>query len=160
MTVCGLNILHIHRPSEVKPKRSKVESVLIFGSWPVHINQIFTARIRRMGEGNIFTLCVNPHFDLEGGGGVPHPRSGLGGWYQIPGLDRGGTPSQVWPGGVPHPRSGLWGVPLSRTGWGTPPSGLDGVTLSARTGYPPKDWTGYPPLGQDWMGYPPLDRAA
>ena len=29
---------------------------------------IITARIRKMGEGNIFTLCVSPHLDPEGGG--------------------------------------------------------------------------------------------
>ena len=82
---------------------------------------IITARIRRMGEGNIFTLCVSPHLD-QGGGALRHPRSGWVG-YPIPGLGGGtpsqvwmegtpsqvwvgGTPSQVWVGGVLHPRSG------------------------------------------------------
>ena len=51
-----------------------------------------TARIRRMGEGTVFSLFVSPHL---GGGGVP--QSGLAGG--------GRTPSQVR-GGVPHPRSG------------------------------------------------------
>ena len=60
---------------------------------------IFTARIRRIGEGNIFSL-----FTL-GGWGVPHlssevggyPISGPGGGVPRPGLDvwEGGTPSQV-----------------------------------------------------------------
>ena len=68
---------------------------------------------------------------LDGGGGVPHPRSGW--WYPIPGLDGGGvphprsgwwggTPSQVWMvGGYPPARSEWWGVPPTMTGWGTPP---------------------------------------
>ena len=59
----------------------------------------------------------------------------------VPGLGRGGTPSQVWPeggypipglargypipglaGGVPHPRSGWGGTPSQVGGgtWGTP----------------------------------------
>ena len=75
---------------------------------------IITARILRMGEGNIFSL-----FTLAGGGGgVPHP--GLDGW--------GGTPSQVWGRGVPHLSSGggwyliqLWMV------GGYPISGLRGT---------------------------------
>ena len=53
-----------------------------------------TARIRRMAEGNIFTLCVSPHLDWGG--------------YPIPGLDGEG---------VPHPRSSP-----SRPGMGYPPS--------------------------------------
>ena len=103
---------------------------------------VITTRIRRMGEGTVFSLFVSPH--LDGGypipdldQGVPHPRSRQGGYpvqliggyphparltggYPIQGLDRG-TPSQVWMKGV---------CPLARTGWGTPP-------------------------GQHWMGVPP-----
>ena len=45
---------------------------------------IFTARIRRMGEGTVFSLFVSSHL---GGGGVTPVRSK--GW---------GTPSQVWLG--------------------------------------------------------------
>ena len=108
-----------------------------------------TARIRRMGEGNIFTLCVSPH--LDGGGGVPHPRSAWGGvshprsgWgYPIPGLDGGGYPP--WPG--------LDGITPS------PQPGLDGVVSHPRSGrgdtHPRSGWWRYP---QDWMGYPPLAR--
>ena len=40
---------------------------------------IFTARIRRMGEGTVFSLFVSPHLDGEGGGWVSHPRSRWGG---------------------------------------------------------------------------------
>ena len=73
------------------------------------IQKVITARIRRMGEGNIFTLCVNPHLDGGGGGvphpanrGVPHPADGGGilSW-------QGGMTSQVWRG---YPIQGLdWG---------------------------------------------------
>ena len=50
----------------------------------------FTAHIRRMREGNSFTLCVSPHLDrggyyLQAGGGYPLPRSR---W--------GVLPCQVW----------------------------------------------------------------
>ena len=81
---------------------------------------------------------------LDGGGGVPHPRSG---WWgcTIPGLDGGGYPIPGLDGGegVPPPKSGLdggylgyppgpgldnggtWGTPLpwldGDLGWGTPP---------------------------------------
>ena len=90
-----------------------------------HLPHMFTARIRRMGEGTVFSLFVSSHLDW--GGGVPRP-----------GLDGGeGVP---WPGldgeeGVPRP--GLDG------GGGVPQPGLDagGGTL------------GYF-LGQVWMGYP------
>ena len=61
---------------------------------------MITARIRRMGEGNIFSLSTLV------GRGVSHPKS-VGG---------GGTPSQVWVEG--YPISGLGG------GWGYPIPGL------------------------------------
>ena len=57
---------------------------------------IFILHIRRMTEGNIFTL-----FTLAGGGGVPHPANGGG--YPISGLDKGVPLSQVWMGGYPIP---------------------------------------------------------
>ena len=101
----------------------------------VTTHNLVTARIRKMREGNSFSL-----FTLVGRGvprprsgwgvphprsrrgllhprsrwAVPHPRSGQGkypilltGGYPIPGPD-GGTPSQIWMGVVPHPRSGWW----------------------------------------------------
>ena len=73
---------------------------------------IFTARIRRMGEGNIFSL-----FTLVGGGEVPHLRSEVGGG--VPHLR-----SEV--GGVPHLRSEVGGYPISGLGRGYPISGLGG----------------------------------
>ena len=57
------------------------------------LDSIITARIRRIGEGTVFSLFVSPHL----GGGIP--QSG-----------QGGTPSQVCLG-VPHPRSGRGGTP-------------------------------------------------
>ena len=103
---------------------------------------LFSARIRRMGEGTVFSLFVSSHLDgggrgypipgldrgglphpRSGPGGVPHPRSGLG-EYLIPGLDWGGvTPSQVWTGGVPHTPSQVGGYPR----YPPPQPGLDGV---------------------------------
>ena len=140
---------------------------------------IVTARIRRMGEGTIFTLCVSPHLDW---GGVPQPRSGLGkvphprsGWgVPIPGLDRGSMssqvcmgdtsisgldPSQVWTGGAP---SQVWmGVPHPRSGQGM---GVPHPRSALNLGYPPgQDWMGYPPPGPGLDGVPPpkpSDRAA
>ena len=77
-----------------------------------HFISVIIARIRRMGEGNIFSL-----FTLAGrGGGGMYPISGIsrGGGYPVPGLG-GGIPSQVWVGG--YPISGLGrGVPHLRSG--------------------------------------------
>ena len=102
----------------------------------VLFTSIFTASIWRIGEGNIFNLCVSPHLDRgwwypipgpNGGGGVPHPRSGQYPWYG----QTADTPSQIWMvggGSVPRgldwvpPHQGLDGVPPpQRTGWSTPP---------------------------------------
>ena len=65
----------------------------------MYLVNVITARIRRMGEGNIFSLST-----LAGMGGTPSQV-----WV-------GGTPSQVWVGGYP---SQVW------TG-GYPIPGLDG----------------------------------
>ena len=128
--------------------------------------QIITACIRRMREGNIFSL-----FTL-----APHLRSGRGGGVPIPGPDRGGetpsqvqtgegTPSQVWMGGypfwegctpskirggylrVPHPDLG-WGVP-----WGIPHPRLDGVPPRPRLDRVPP----HPRLDG---GVPPVSKAS
>ena len=80
---------------------------------------LITARIRRMGEGNIFTLCVSPHLDWGRGGGLPHTRSGWGG---------GGTPSQVCTGGGGYPIPCLMGGPPWQDWMGYPLS---------------QDWMGY-----------------
>ena len=90
---------------------------------------IFTARIRKMTEGNIFSLFTlageggTPH-PADWGGVYPHPRSG---WW-VPHPADGGDrvpPSQVRMGGYPHPgpRSG-WGggsFPIPGQDGGTPP---------------------------------------
>ena len=118
--------------------------------------------IRRMGEGNIFSL-----FTL--GGGVPRPGLDVG---------EGGTPSQVWGRGVPRP--GLddgGGTPYP--GIGYPPGHGIGYSPGPRMGYPlwPPDlgWGTPPDLGrgtppcpdmgqgtppQTWDGVPPPDRSA
>ena len=108
---------------------------------------LFTARIRRMTGGYIFSLST-----LLGGG---YPISGLGGGYPIPGLGRG-VPHLRSGWGVPHPRSGWWGVPgvppdqvwMVGGTWGTPSNqvwmmGVPGVPPT-RSGW----WGGY-------RGYPP-----
>ena len=98
-----------------------------------------------MREGHIFSLST-----LAGGGGG----------YPVPGLGRGGSPSQVWVGeypissrGVPHPRYGWWGgVP------GEPPDqvwmvgrGIQGTHLT-RSGW----WGGggYRPTRSGWWRVP------
>ena len=67
---------------------------------------VITARIRRMGEGTVFSLFVSSLLD---GGGVPHL------------ADEGDYPSFLMGegGGVPSSSPMVEGVPLS---------GLDGVT--------------------------------
>ena len=68
--------------------------------------------------------------------GVPHPKSGLGG-YPIPGLV----------GGVPHLRSqGYPGYPPDQVWMGSPWT-WDGV--------PPKTWDWVPPWTWDWVPIPP-----
>ena len=82
-------------------------------------NEVITARIRRMREGNIFTLCVSPHLDGGGGGGTPSlsiPVWGGGGYLIKPWM--GGTPIQPWTGGTPTLDRG--GTPAHVWG-GTPP---------------------------------------
>ena len=124
---------------------------------------VVTARIRRMGENNIFT-GVCPFI-----GGYPgprcFPRSFRGGgvpqsqvlsqvsWSQV--LSRGGTP--VLAGGYPStgiPWPGQDGVhPPIWSGWGTPWPGQDGTAppSQVRIGDPP-------PL--PGLGYPVQDRTA
>ena len=117
---------------------------------------IFTARIRRMREGNIFSLIT-----LAGRGGgvpyprsrweVPHPRSGRGGGYPI-----------LLTRGVSHLRSGQGGYPIpGLDGGGIPFCWQGGTTSKIRMGVP---WV--PPSAewgtpiQDWMGYPPPPQSA
>ena len=75
-----------------------------------------------MGEGNIFSL-----FTLAERG-VPHSRSGCGG-YPIPGLG--------WGWGVSHSRSGVGGYPIPGLGWGR--------------GYPGQIWMEGGTSSQVWM---------
>ena len=126
---------------------------------------IITARIRRMGEGTVFSLFVSSHLDgvgvpesgLDGWGGSTPARSG---WWGVPrpGLDGGGYPSQVWMiggnpsqvwmvGGTQDTPSQVWMV------GGVPQPGLDGG------GYPSQVWMvggtwGTPQPGLDGGGYP------
>ena len=129
----------------------------------IHV-ALITARIRRMGEGTVFSLFVSSHLGgvlpQSGLGGVPHLRSG-----------RGGTPSQVWLGGYPipglggrgYPILGLDGVPPpTRSGWGTslPRPGM-GYPPRPGTGNPPGTWEGLPPLQTwDWVPPPTWDIAS
>ena len=119
---------------------------------PLH----FTARIRRMTGGYIFSLSTlvgaggswsTPSQVWPGGGGVPHPRSG-----------QGGIPSQVL-GGVLHFRSGVPpqpgvdggypGYPSSTPGRGVPQvqslQSVPWVPPYLGWGTPPRPGTEYPP---------------
>ena len=63
------------------------------------INILITARIRRLGKGNIFSLCVSSHLDLGGGTYLGWGRGTYLGWERgylpwmgegVPTLDGGG----------------------------------------------------------------------
>ena len=99
---------------------------------------IFTARIRRMREGNSFSLCVSSLLDRG------HP-------IQLMGV----PPSQVWMGGVPHPTDG--GYPLPRSGLGVLHPADRGYPFPGG-GYP--TWEGVPLAGgpPTSRGYPPPDQ--
>ena len=87
-----------------------------------------TARIRRMREGNIFSLCVSPHLQ-----GVP------------PSTD-GGVPIRTW-----------WGYPIILNGWGYPIL-PDGGTLHPDLGrgyLPVQAWEGGTPLSRPGKEVPP-----
>ena len=107
---------------------------------------VFTARIRKMGEGNIFSLCVSSHPGMGGYLHLPIGGGGVGGGYTIlpnggysilpdggtPSFLTGGTPIRSWlgEGGGEYTTSELDGgtLPLELefhsfigTGWGYPP---------------------------------------
>ena len=67
--------------------------------------EIITARIRRVREGNSFTLCVSPHIDR---GGTPFPGPGLPRYrgYPLPRSRCRGTPFPGPGGGTPFPGPG------------------------------------------------------
>ena len=122
-----------------------------------HVCSLITARIRRMTEGNVFTLSTisgGRGYPVSGlNWGVPHPRSELGG-YPIPGLN-GGYPILGLNWGVPYPRYGRGGgtqVPGVEGGYPRYPPiqvpGQDGGT-------PPITRMGYTPPSISRMGYPP-----
>ena len=100
---------------------------------------LITARIRRMREGNIFSL-----FTLSGEG-VPCPRFGLGGGnpipgveggYPIPGMDRGGGyPIPDVDGGYPIPGPDGGGYPIPGVDWGVPHPADRGGVLHPRSGW-------------------------
>ena len=140
--------------------------------WNREINT-FTVRIRRMGDGNIFSLCVSSHLD---GGGYPHqvlmgstPILSDGGTPILPDLGPGqgdtpiqtweeGTPIQTWEGGTPI-QTWEMGTPI-RPGKGTPPSrpGKGYPHPDLGRGTPSRPGKGVPPI-QTWegvRGYPPF----
>ena len=112
-------------------------------AWISYVGQRFiTARIRRMGECNIFSLCVNSHPWRGVPQPGPSPRWGWGGGYPNPSwwgvspsfpmgvtpiLPDGGVPLSGW-GGTPSSWWGYFGqgpgqdggIPLVGTGWGYP----------------------------------------
>ena len=129
---------------------------------------LIIVRIRRMREGNIFSLFTPgeqrgyPHLVSRGNLQLPHPCQD---WIVVPPHQDwmkvhplGGTgwryspPYWDW---IRYPQIGSgWGYPLVGTGWGIPQSGVD-------EGIPCQDWMGHPLLGMDrgtpcwdWMGVP------
>ena len=104
---------------------------------------IITDRIRRMREGNVFSLSTP-------GGGVPSSSLGQGGTTA---RSRWGVPQPGPDGGtVGYPLPGM-GYPLpgpDRGTQGTPPPGMGYPPCQVQTG-------GYPP-GQVQMGVPPPTR--
>ena len=142
-TLCVFNMCNEYRiPFACEElEERKIIVVKLVARMSLRINFIFTARIRRMGKGNVFTgVCPFT------GEGVPHPWSGVpqswpctgtpskvrmgylparSGWGTCPAMSGWGTPL-VRSMGYPLFRSG-WGAPLVRSGWGTLWSGQDGV---------------------------------
>ena len=94
---------------------------------------LITARIRRMTEGNIFSMStlVEGGYPISGlDRGVPHPRSrwGVPRVPHIQDWDRGEVPPHPSLDGVPPIQTGIGvpRVPPSKTGWGTPIQTWDG----------------------------------
>ena len=91
--------------------------VIEWGAHGIFIN----ARIRRMGEGNIFSLCVSSH--RRGGGGLPPSQVQVGGWgYPFPGPG-GGAGARQGQGPTSQVQVGAgawcgWGYPFPRSRWG------------------------------------------
>ena len=125
--------------------------------------------LRGGGGGGTYPFSLGwgdtPSSPVPGGQGVPHPRSRLEeGGYPIPGIGKGGTPSQVQERGAPipglnkgYPSIQTWnGVPPSSDlEWGTSHLDLGWGIPSHLEGVPPVSWMGYLPLSGPWMGYLP-----
>ena len=135
---CFLSLMKIYFVTKM-PKENTTKKALV---QPVRFTEIITARVRTYDGRLCFHRCVS--VQLSGGGypipslsrGIPHPRSG-GGGYSISG--RGGTPSQVG-GGTP---SQVWGGTPSQVQGGTP-SQVGGYPISGLGGYPIPGLGGYP----------------
>ena len=113
------------------------------------IQGIFTARIRRMGEGNVFSL-----FTSGGGGGVPVSHNALQHFPECHGAAGGGYPARSSPagGGVPW-QVQLGGIPWpgGYPGWGVPwPGGTLAGGVPWPGGYP--GWGGTLAGGVPWPG--------
>ena len=131
-------IWHALRPrTGIVPER---KSIFV---WKLLRIKLLPPAIRRMGEGNSFSLFTSgggtPYQVQVQVGGVPHLRSRWGGtWSQV----QEGYPISGL-GGLPHLRSGgypIWGVPHLRSGgypiWGGTPSQVQGVPHLRSGGYP------------------------
>ena len=115
--------------------------------------RFITARIRRMREGNIFSLCVSPHLE-----GVP-PST----------LNRGGATPNFLMGG-PHPsqqgvppsflmegtQPSWWGEYPIQSRWGSTPILLGGGGLSPSQVPPSWPETGYPLCQHYGVGGTPI----
>ena len=123
----------------------------------LNAEHIFTAHIRRIREGNSFSLFVSPH-----PGGYPHPVMGTpcpemgypSSWDGVP----------PWPGPemkYPLPCPGM-GYPLSQVRMGYPRS-WDGVSPGQASREEPQDggyslsWDKVPPSQVRMEGYPILE---
>ena len=94
---------------------------------------VIAARIRRMREGNIYSL-----FALAGGGTLSQV------W-----IGGGDTPSQVWTGGGTLSQVQMGGVPHPRSRWGGVPNLLMGGYPHSRSGW--RGYPGVPPIRTGWV---------
>ena len=116
-------------------------------------------RIPRMGEGTVFSLSVHTSTRWGGGGGVPIPADGEGGYPMLPNGGKSILPNGGW---IPH-LADREVPPTSPNSWYLLPIGgypiwLMGVPpIGTGSGVPDPywDWMGVLPSCQDWMGYPP-----
>ena len=132
---------HVPVSDHIKSDMKKSSTKLFF---------VITARIRRRGMGNIFSVCDSVH--TAGGGGAV-----------IPILPEGGKGTPIFPdGGKGYPQpSRWWGTSsclmvgctsILPDGGGCTPILTDGVVPPSRSG--PRSGRGVPPIRTGW-GYPP-----